>query len=170
MTDTKTGTAIPARPKYYDDTVREMAVDGIIDDVAGWLANCSQFEQKALKEALLRCLDTNAYTFASNLEQRHGWSPDAGLVSLLDQLSLHQAHDEVVKSWVTYHGIKIPFKEGDRVCSPTIKAGTITRLYPKTAEIGVKTDDAPLSTRRVAYEQATPILGIIGTAPEGGAS
>ncbi|KIP99101.1 hypothetical protein RU07_20780 [Agrobacterium tumefaciens] len=176
MIETNTATAIPPRPKYWDDAVRELAVDGIIGLVAEWIETNSQFEQKALKEALLRCLDTNAYTYASNLEQRYGWAPDAGLVCVLDQLTLVRAHEEVVKAWVTYHGVKVPFKEGDRVCAPTIKSGTIQRVLSSTARIGIKSDeDAENSNtmvRVIDFEDATPILGTIGTAPaaEGGAS
>ncbi|MBB3947090.1 hypothetical protein GGQ73_003054 [Rhizobium skierniewicense] len=176
MTDTTTGTAIPARPKYYDDAVREIAVDSIIDDVAEWIEESSQFQQKALKEVLVRCIDTNAYTFASNLERRYGWSPDARLVEILDQFSLYQAHEKVVAVWVSEHGVKIPFKVGDRICSPTIKAGTVEYLYDETAKIGIISDEDIEKTTRpirlVDFEEATPILGTIGeaSAPEGGAS
>ncbi|MCI9865551.1 hypothetical protein RHIZ_06300 [Rhizobium skierniewicense] len=175
MTDTKTGTAIPARPKHYHNAVRETAVDAIIADVGEWMAETSQFQQKALKEVLVRCLDTNAYDYARNLEERYGWSPDARLVEILDQLSLFSAADKVVANWVAEYNVTIPFKVGDRVCASTVKAGTITELRHKTAQLSVAADEdretAPTARRIINFEDATPILGTIGTAPaaDGGA-
>lgn len=176
MTDTTTGTPTPARPKYYDDAVRERAVGQIIVDVSDWLQETSQFGQKALKDVLVRCIDTNGYTYAHNLEQRYGWAPDAHLVSILAGISLHDAYDAVVALWVQNHDIKIPFSVGTEISTVRHPKAKITKCMNKYARLVIRVEGVLYSPdfggEVINFEDATPILGTIGEAPapEGGAA
>lgn len=177
MTETLTGAVtIPPRPKYHDPVVVERAVEEILVRVQQWISIRAQFQPKDLKAHLTDCIHNNGYEYAKELEERYGWEPNGDLVACLDTLDIHDAHRKVVRAWVTLYNIKIPFKIGDRVCTPTIRAGTVKDFDRSTAQLAVQSDenrDEGKDYRAlVDFEDAIPIVGAIGEAvpAEGGAA
>ncbi len=167
---------IPPRPKFHEAVVVERAVEKILTPVQQWLDIRAQFQPKDLKAQLTECIDSNGYEYAKKLEARFGWEPDCDLVETLDRLEPHDAHRTVVRAWVTLYSIKIPFKIGDRVCTPTIRAGTVKEFDRALAQLAVVIDedrDGGIDHRHlVNFEDAIPIIGTIGDAApvEGGAA
>ncbi|WP_296100282.1 hypothetical protein [uncultured Agrobacterium sp.] len=160
MTDTMPAVAIPPRPRYHDQIVREKAIERILPRVKDWADENDQFGQKDLKNVLLQCMDMNGYIFARNLEQRHGWEPNASLVDTLSELDLFRSHADVVAAWVTYHGVKTPFSIGDRVSAPkvAIAAGTIKDLIRSKAEVCILPDD--FEDRPVSLKAGSVLIGV----------
>ena len=82
----------------------------------------------------------------------------------------------MVWAWVIQHGVEVPFRVGNRVCTPTIRAGTVKDIDRGTAQIAVLIDDDRDNghdyRRLINFEDAIPILGTIGEAApaEGGAA
>ncbi|UXS01126.1 hypothetical protein [Agrobacterium tumefaciens] len=174
MTNTATSPTIPPRPRYYDDAVRETAVDGILEDVCEWLQDNAQFEESRVREALLRCLDTNGYEYAQNLARRHGWAPDARLVEILDGLSLDAAHRKACIDWVKAHDVKVPFEVGALVSTVRYAKAKIFAIEEKYGWLIVQ-DDAWThgdGGHIINFEDAIPIIGTIDDAApaEGGAA
>lgn len=167
---------IPPRPKYHDAVVVERAVERLLKPVQEWIDLRAQFQPKDLKSQLTDCIDNNGYEYAKELEERYGWEPDSALVECLDRLDIHSAHQHVVWAWVTLYNVKIPFKIGDRVCTPTLRAGTVKDFDRSTAQLAVQSDenrDEGKDYRTlIDFEEAIPILGTIGEAApaEGGAA
>ncbi|MGN7710797.1 hypothetical protein [Agrobacterium radiobacter] len=167
---------IPPRPKYHDPVVVERAVERLVKPVQEWIDLRAQFQPKDLKSQLTDCIHNNGYEYAKELEERYGWEPDSALVECLDRLDIHSAHQNVVRAWVTLYSVKIPFNIGDRVCTPTLRAGTVKDFDRSTAQLAVQSDenrDEGKDYRTlVNFEDAIPILGTIGEpAPaEGGAA
>lgn len=177
MTETLTeAVTIPPRPKYHDAVVVERAVERLVKPVQEWIDFRAQFQPKDLKSQLTDCIHNNGYEYAKELEERYGWEPNGDLVACLDVLDVHDAHRKVVRAWVTLYNIKIPFKIGDRVCTPTIRAGTVKDIDLSTAQLAVQSDadrDNGKDYRSlINFEDAIPILGTIGEAApaEGGAA
>lgn len=167
---------IPPRPRYHDTVVRERAVERLLKPVQEWIDLRAQVHPKDLKEELTNCIHSNGYEYARELEERYGWEPDAALVECLGMLDIHAAHQNVVRAWVTLYNVKIPFKIGDRVCSPTLRAGTVKDFERSTARLVVQSDEDRDSgidrLHLIDFEDAILIVGTIGeTAPaEGGAA
>ncbi len=167
---------IPPRPKFHEAVVVERAIEKILTPVQQWIDVRAQFQPKNLKTQLTDCIHNNGYEYAKNLEERYGWEPDCDLVESLDRLELHEAHRTVVRAWVTLYNVKIPFKLGDRVCTPTLRAGTVKDFDRSTAQIAVQSDedrDNGKDYRSLTdFEDAIPIIGTIGEAApaEGGAA
>lgn len=167
---------IPPRPKYHDPVVVERAVEEILVPVQQWVDLRAQFQPKDLKAQLADCIHNNGYEYAKELEERYGWEPNATLVACLDKMDIHEAHRQVVWAWVISSGIKVPFQIGNRVCTPTIRAGTVKDIDRGTAQIAVLTDEDRDSgndyRHLINFEDAIPILGTIGEAApaEGGAA
>ncbi|UYZ08226.1 hypothetical protein CFBP5507_04255 [Agrobacterium salinitolerans] len=157
---------IPPRPKFHEAVVIERAVEKILTPVQQWLDIRAQFQPKDLKAQLMECIDSNGYEYAKKLEARFGWEPDCDLVEILDRLEPHDAHLTVVQAWVTLYGIKIPFKIGDRVCTPTLRAGTVKDFDRSTAQLAVQSDgnlnEGKDYRTLINFEDAIPILGTIG--------
>jgi len=166
---------IPPRPKYHDAVVVERAVERLLKPVQHWIDVRAQFQPKDLKAQLTDCIHNNGYEYAKELEERHGWEPDSALVECLDTLDIQSAHQHVVRAWVTLYSVKIPFNIGDRVCTPTLRAGTVKDIDRGTAQLAVLSDedrDAGKDYRTlIDFEDAIPIIGAIGDAApaEGGA-
>ncbi|MNE40270.1 hypothetical protein D3C80_1342690 [compost metagenome] len=177
MTETlKEAAIIPPRPKYHDTAVVELAVEELLTPVQQWIDLRAQFQPKDLKAHLTDCIHNNGYEYAKGLEERYGWEPNGDLVAVLDEMDIHEAHQKVVRAWVTLYNVKIPFKIGDRVCTPTIRAGTITDLRRSTAKLVVQSDEdrdngKPFGSH-IDFEDAIPIIGTVGepAAVEGGAA
>jgi len=167
---------IPPRPKYHDAVVVERAVERLLKPVQEWIDLRAQFQPKDLKSQLTDCIDNNGYGYAKELEERYGWEPDSALVECLDMLDIHGAHQQVVRAWVTLYNVKIPFNVGDRVCTPTLRAGTVKDFDRSTAQLAVQSDenrDEGKDYRTlIDFEEAIPIIGTIGEAApaEGGAA
>ncbi|MBP2564605.1 hypothetical protein J2766_001164 [Agrobacterium tumefaciens] len=167
---------IPPRPKYHDAVVVERAVERLVKPVQEWIDLRAQFQPKDLKSQLTDCIHNNGYEYAKELEERYGWEPDSALVECLDTLDIQSAHQNVVRAWVTLYNVKIPFNIGDRVCTPTIRAGTVKDFDRSTAQLAVQSDenrDEGKDYRTlIDFEDAIPILGTIGEAApaEGGAA
>ncbi len=167
---------IPPRPKFHEDVVVERAVEKILTDVRHWLDVRAQFQPKNLKAQLTDCVDNNAYEYAKKLEQRDGWEPDGDLVDILGRLDIRGAHQNVVRAWVTLYNVKIPFNIGDRVCTPTLRAGTVKDFDRSTAQLAVQSDedrDSGIDRKHlIDFEDAILIVGTIGKAAsaEGGAA
>lgn len=167
---------IPPRPKYHDPVVVERAVEEILVPVQRWVDLRAQFHPKDLKTQLAECIHNNGYEYAKALEKRYGWEPDGELVAYLDEMDVHDAHRQVVWAWVIQHGVEVPFRVGNRVCTPTIRAGTVKDIDRGTAQIAVLIDDDRDNghdyRRLINFEDAIPILGTIGEAApaEGGAA
>jgi len=167
---------IPPRPKYHDAVVVGRAVERLLKPVQEWIDLRAQFQPKDLKSQLTDCIDNNGYGYAKELEKRYGWEPDSALVECLDRLDIHSAHQHVVRAWVTLYSVKIPFNIGDRVCTPTLRAGTVKDFDRSTAQLAVQSDenrDEGKDYRTlIDFEDAIPILGTIGEAAsaEGGAA
>lgn len=167
---------IPPRPKYHDAAVVELAVEELRTPVQHWLDLRAQFQPKDLKAQLTDCINNNGYEYAKELEERYGWEPNGDLVACLDEMGINEAHQKVVRAWVTLYNVKIHFKIGDRVCTPTIRAGTITDFRPSTAQLVVQSDEdrdngKPYGSL-IDFEEAIPIVGTVGepAAVEGGAA
>ena len=166
---------IPPRPKYHDPVVVERAVERLVKPVQEWIDLRAQFQPKDLKSQLTDCIHNNGYEYAKELEERYGWEPDSALVECLDRLDIHSAHQNVVRAWVTLYSVKIPFNIGDRVCTPTLRAGTVKDFDRSTAQLAVQSDenrDEGKDYRTlIDFEDAIPIIGTIGDAApaEGGA-
>ena len=167
---------IPPRPKYHDAVVVDRAVERLLRDVQEWINGRAQFQPKDLKSQLTDCIHNNGYEYAKELEERYGWEPDSALVECLDTLDIQSAHQNVVRAWVTLYNVKIPFNIGDRVCTPTIRAGTVKDFDRSTAQLAVQSDenrDEGKDYRSlIDFEDAIPIIGTIGEAApaEGGAA
>lgn len=167
---------IPPRPKYHDAVVVERAVERLVKPVQEWIDLRAQFQPKDLKSQLTDCIHNNGYEYAKELEERYGWEPDSDLVELLDRLDIQSAHQHVVRAWVTLYSVKIPFNIGDRVCTPTLRAGTVKDYDLSTAQLAVQSDenrDEGKDYRTlINFEDAIPIIGTIGEAApaEGGAA
>ncbi len=167
---------IPPRPKYHDPVVVERAVERLVKPVQEWIDLRAQFQPKDLKSQLTDCIHNNGYEYAKELEERYGWEPDSALVECLDGLDIHSAHQNVVRAWVTLYSVKIPFNIGDRVCTPTLRAGTVKDFDRSTAQLAVQSDenrDEGKDYRTlIDFEDAIPIIGTIGEAApaEGGAA
>lgn len=167
---------IPRRPKYHDAVVVERAVERLVKPVQEWIDLRAQFQPKDLKSQLTDCIHNNGYEYAKELEERYGWEPDSDLVELLDRLDIQSAHQHVVRAWVTLYSVKIPFNIGDRVCTPTLRAGTVKDFDLSTAQLAVQSDenrDEGKDYRTlINFEDAIPIIGTIGEAApaEGGAA
>ncbi|MBS0258339.1 MAG: hypothetical protein JSR13_11575 [Proteobacteria bacterium] len=167
---------IPPRPKYHDAVVVERAVERLVKPVQEWIDLRAQFQPKDLKSQLTDCIHNNGYEYAKELEERYGWEPDSALVEFLDRLDIQSAHQHVVRAWVTLYSVKIPFNIGDRVCTPTLRAGTVKDFDLSTAQLAVQSDenrDEGKDYRTlINFEDAIPILGTIGEAApaEGGAA
>lgn len=177
MTETLTeAVTIPPRPKYHDAVVVERAVGRLVKPVQEWIDLRAQFQPKDLKSQLTDCIHNNGYEYAKELEERYGWEPDSALVECLDRLDIHSAHQHVVRAWVTLYSVKIPFNIGDRVCTPTLRAGTVKDFDRSTAQLAVQSDenrDEGKDYRTlIDFEEAIPIIGTIGDAApaEGGAA
>jgi len=174
MTNTETASSIPPRPRYHDPVVREMAVDSILTEVSEWVRDNAQCDEKRLRDALLSCLDQNGYEYAQNLERRHGWSPDAQLVEILDGVALDMAHNKACADWVKAHNIKVPFEAGGMVSTRRYPKATIFAIDEKHAQLFIQ-DEAWTHGKGgyvVNFEDAIPIIGTIGEAApaEGGAA
>ena len=84
----------------------------------------------------------DAYIIAKEYEKA-GCEVDADLVSELDDVS-SISRDELkkqVKDWVLKHNIQPIFQVGDTVFDSRLKngiTGSIVRIYPETAEVGIK--------------------------------
>ena len=167
---------IPPRPKYHDAVVVDRAVERLLRDVQEWINGRAQFQPKDLKSQLTDCIHNNGYEYAKELEERYGWEPDSALVECLDRLDIHSAHQNVVRAWVTLYNVKIPFNIGDRVCTPTIRAGTVKDFDRSTAQLAVQSDESRDEGKDyrslIDFEDAIPIIGTIGEAApaEGGAA
>lgn len=177
MTNTLNDAAtIPPRPKYHDAAVVELAVEELLAPVQQWIDLRAQFQPKDLKAQLTDCINNNGYEYAKDLEERYGWEPNGGLVACLDEIDIYEAHSRVVWAWVFRYCVKVPFKVGDRVCSPTIKAGTIKDIVRTTAQLGVQSDEDRDNGKDyrslINFEDAILILGTVGEAApvEGGAA
>ena len=167
---------IPPRPKYHDAVVVDRAVERLLRDVQEWINGRAQFQPKDLKSQLTDCIHNNGYEYAKELEERYGWEPDSALVECLDTLDIQSAHQNVVRAWVTLYNVKIPFNIGDRVCTPTIRAGTVKDFDRSTAQLAVQSDESRDEGKDyrslIDFEDAIPIIGTIGEAApaEGGAA
>lgn len=180
MTDSMPAVAIPPRPQRHDMNVSEKAIDAILEDVRHWANEKGLANQKELKSTLVGCIDMNGYIFARNLEERHGWKPDALLVSILSGLSVARAHIQVVAAWVTYNAVNIPFSVGDRVSTHAIGGARVTKLCPGTAEVLVMPDEdfaekfdhkgVFVATEELTLLFAAPTNSLEDAAPEGGAA
>ncbi len=167
---------IPPRPRYHDAVVIERAVERLLKPVQEWIDLRAQFQPKDLKSQLTDCIHNNGYEYAKGLEERYGWEPDSGLVERLDWLDIQSAHQNVVRAWVTLYNVKIPFNIGDRVCTPTLRAGTVKDFDRSTAQLAVQSDEDRDNGKDyrslIDFEDAIPIIGTIGEAApaEGGAA
>jgi len=177
MTETLNDAAtIPPRPKYHDAAVVELAVEELLVPVQQWIDLRAQFQPKDLKAQLTDCINNNGYEYAKDLEERYGWEPNGDLVACLDEMDIYEAHRQVVWAWVISYGVKVPFKIGNRVSSPTIKAGTVKDIDLSTAQLAVQSDadrDNGKDYRSlINFEDAILIIGTIGEAAptEGGAA
>ncbi|NTA80776.1 hypothetical protein G6L13_09790 [Agrobacterium tumefaciens] len=167
---------IPPRPRYHDAVVIERAVERLLKPVQEWIDLRAQFQPKDLKSQLTDCIHNNGYEYAKGLEERYGWEPDSGLVERLDWLDIQSAHQNVVRAWVTLYNVKIPFNIGDRVCTPTLRAGTVKDFDRSTAQLAVQSDEDRDNGKDyrslIDFEDAIPIIGTVGepAAVEGGAA
>ena len=167
---------IPPRPKYHDPVVVERAVERLLKPVQEWVDLRAQFQPKDLKSQLTDCIHNNGYEYAKELEECYGWEPNGELGACLDEMDIHEAHRQVVWSWVISNGVKVPFQIGNRVCTPTIRAGTVKDIDRGTAQLAVLTDEDRDSgndyRHLINFEDAIPILGTIGEAEpsKGGAA
>lgn len=99
----------------------------------GWLSE-GRHDVDEVRQQLIRCADDDAYRFASNLDSRCYWFPDADLVEILGGFSTYSAREKAVKEWVSAHAITVPYAVGDTV---TLRgqAARIVDIRPETAEI-----------------------------------
>lgn len=123
----------PARPKHRDPDIIGAAVDEILPDVMGWLSE-GRHDADEVRQQLIRCAEDDAYRFASNLDSRCFWFPDADLVEILGSFSTWPARERAVKEWVSAHAITVPYAVGDTI---TLRgqAARIVEIRAATAEI-----------------------------------
>jgi len=108
-----------ARPTRSNPAVREYAVKQLAEDCAEWDMEGDETEscKRGWEAALSEChLMDNGYEIARDLE-RHGVSPDAALVEILDSASSYvwTAHDRLVKAWVAENKIIAPLAVGQAI-------------------------------------------------------
>jgi hypothetical protein len=137
-----------------------------------WLGasvGASDIDLDRVRNQLTVSFERNGYDFASVLERRHGWSPDARLVEILDGADLSSAHRKVQSDWVKAYGIAVPFKVGDQVSTASYPKACVAAIWDATAEIVVQPErekewwaDEPGCGYVVAFELATPLAGTIG--------
>lgn len=83
----------------------------------------------------------DAYSIAKDYE-RAGYESDAELVDELEEVSsiTHQEVKNQIKNWVLKYNIQPEFQVGDKLTESTFIgfSGIVAKVYPETAEIGVK--------------------------------
>ena len=131
----------PPRPKMSDPAVRRRAVEDLMLDIIDWLGDeWKDAEREAYISDLME-LDPNCdgYKAARELQTRHGWEPDAGLVEILDSDWGYKAEGDAIREWVEANRIGPKFSAGDVVRTPE-GTGPIIGIYPSDATYVVQTD------------------------------
>lgn len=123
----------PARPRHRDPDIIAAAVDEILPDVMGWLSE-GRHDADEVRQQLIRCAEDDAYRFASNLDSRCYWFPDADLVEILGSFSTYSARETAVKEWVSTHAVTVPYAVGDTV-SLRGQPARVVDIRMETAEI-----------------------------------
>jgi hypothetical protein len=109
------------RPSRSHPAIRARAIDRMVKDVMKYLRDDG--DKDATEEDIARqledafCYREDGYHAARELDDQHGWSPDAELVEVLDSFShyMYSAHDDAIKAWVKEYDIKAPLAVGTLV-------------------------------------------------------
>jgi hypothetical protein len=157
---------IPPRPIYGSPENRERCVQQVLGRVTAW---AKDMDVDLVSRSLFSAFNPDAYRWARALDRHKGWEPDAELVEILSNTSLHAAHDEMVREWVKRYGITVPFQRGDRVATPHHRAATVSTIYRGLACMMIQPDGEediwagqPYGGHRIDFETAVRICGTIG--------
>lgn len=137
--------SVTTRPKQTDEPVRLRAAELLAPDLLEW-AGEGKLEQFIADLLKLRHWPRDGYEFAKALESQFYYSPDAGLVEILDgPYAPTRALDEAVQAWVIAEGVKPELAIGARVQFSRYgsgpKTGAISGIYEKDGRYSVIPDD-----------------------------
>jgi len=102
----------------------------------------SDYVESEVIESVLKVIDgPDGYTITKTLEL-DGWCCGSRLVEIFDQDFIGDALREQVKQWVKCLGVDLFISIGTPARSRG-KEGVISKLYPETAEYGLRTEEQP---------------------------
>jgi hypothetical protein len=160
---------LPARPRIGETKVILGALRQHERTLSEWHWGTGNGILPDLDQVVAGCWDEDAYVFARNLEQRCKWPCNAELVLLLDRISFDEALIKAVQEWVRVNAITVPFKVGDRICTPKHRGATVRFVKEETAEIIILPDDwgpelfdSDADGFVIPCEWAIPLKGILG--------
>lgn len=135
------------RPDRFSEQNCRKVAEGVLQKCIEWLEEAGEGSDQEevleqLTSAIYRSYDKDGYGIAKYLDDNYYWEPDAQLVDILDGLNFHSVHSAALKEWVQQNGIKVGYKQGDRV---------VVKLFNET-EVGVVTN--------VNHEEATCTLWV----------
>lgn len=151
------------RPLASDELVKKRAWEIFMPKVKAYLGqDWSESESPHIQKQIMSVLSLHkdGYEMARELENRHHWSEDRGLMDLMDEgeSALRKAHKEIMEQWITVYGIVPSRKIGDEVATTNWnrkgQIGTIGKIYEDRAEYGIHySDQAPTSFQLIPYEE-----------------
>jgi hypothetical protein len=149
------------RPRF--EKYRDKAIEEIAKEVEKWERAQGVRDPDDCRDDLRSVLDhstIDGYEAARELESRHGWSPDAQLVEILDGWHFHcyRAQQVALKRWVADYDIKPQYELGTRVRGKhgrDMITGVIAKIYDETGVYVVRRDtDAEGCGAHVNFEDA----------------
>ncbi|CAN5951009.1 unnamed protein product [Sphagnum jensenii] len=156
-------TELMKRPTKSDCIVKRRALEMFMPKVKAYLGqDWHDSEQEYIEEQMMDVLDgfRDGYQMARELENRHHWEPDRGLLDLMDEAEhfLYLAHKEILGQWIKCYGIAPARKVGDVVSTTNWhrkgQIGTIKTIYEDQAKYAVHFPDQPsTSAHIIEYEE-----------------
>lgn len=144
----------PPRPSPLDDAIRLKAVHSIASDVAEWLDEEAEDNDELIElltATMPRSSHIDGFKWALKLQDKYHFDGDSRLVEILEGVGLWSAHRDAVMRWVNANGIKAAFAIGNRVLTEDHGPGTITSIYPLTAEYVIRTEDRQWTEEQSGY-------------------
>lgn len=151
------------RPTESDCIVKRRAWELFMPAVKKYLgADWSDSDADHIEKQICSVLSSrgDGYSMARELESRHGWAEDRGLMDLMDEgeSALEDAHKELLTQWIKCYGIAPARKVGDTVSTTHWRrkgeVGTITLIYEDRADYGVHfPDQEKTSCQLLHYEE-----------------
>lgn len=133
------------RPNRFSEDIIAKIADALLPKVLRWMDE-PEANESAVRKDLLDILDTHnidGYQLARELDYL-GWSVDAELVTILDEVSfiLYNTVSQAEKVWVLANSIKPEFSVGDKVQRSGYKdVGTITSIAEDKGYYGIRFAD-----------------------------
>lgn len=147
-----TMTSASPRPTQHDDKVIRLAAETSLPDLKKWLGSeAGLYKDCGLLADLIGAVvwDDDGFGRAQYFEEK-GYSPDSGLVEILDNIDLWEAERELVAEWVKASNLAAPYL-----------IGTIVEIDKTTGEITAH--DERLAKSTVMVESYGHVRNGIGT-------